>query len=100
MISIDAIHYSVRDNGIIRKVAAYVILGINEQGHKEVLFIEVDENKSAKCWLNILNSQKNRGVKDILIVCADGMTGIKEAIVLLSLKRNTNAALCIKYETP
>ncbi len=77
---IDAIHYSVRDNGIIRKLAAYVILGINEQGHKEVLSIEIGENESAKYWLNILNSLKNRGVKDILIVCADGLTGIKEAI--------------------
>ena len=80
MIFIDAIHYSVRDNGIIRKLAAYVILGINEQGHKEVLSIEVGENESAKYWLNILNSLKNRGVTDILIVCADGLTGIKEAI--------------------
>lgn len=80
VIFIDAIHYSVRDNGIIRKLAAYVILGINEQGHKEVLSIEVGENESAKYWLNILNSLKNRGVKDILIVCADGLTGIKEAI--------------------
>ena len=80
VIFIDAIHYSVRDNGIIRKLAAYVILGINEQGHKEVLSIEVGENESAKYWLNILNSLKNRGVTDILIVCADGLTGIKEAI--------------------
>jgi putative transposase len=77
---IDAIHYSVRDNGIIRKLAAYVILGINEQGHKEVLTIEVGENESAKYWLHILNSLKNRGVKDILVLCADGLTGIKEAI--------------------
>ena len=77
---IDAIHYSVRDNGIIRKLAAYVILGVNEQGHKEVLTIEVGENESAKYWLNILNSLKNRGVKDILVLCADGLTGIKEAI--------------------
>ena len=77
---IDAIHYSVRDNGIIRKLAAYVILGVNEQGHKEVLTIEVGENESAKYWLNILNSLKNRGVKDILILCSDGLNGLKEAI--------------------
>jgi transposase-like protein len=77
---IDAIHYSVRDNGIIRKLAAYVILGINLEGKKEVLTIEVGQNESAKYWLSVLNSLKNRGVRDILILCADGLTGIKEAI--------------------
>ena len=77
---IDAIHYSVRDNGIIRKLAAYVILGINNDGYKEVLTIEVGENESSKYWLSVLNGLKNRGVKDILILCADGLSGIKEAI--------------------
>ena len=77
---IDAIHYSVRDNGVIRKFAAYVILGINTEGKKEVLTIHVGENESSKYWLSVLNELKNRGVEDILIICADGLTGIKEAI--------------------
>lgn len=77
---IDAIHYSVRDNGVIRKLAAYVILGINLNGLKEVLTIQIGENESSKYWLSVLNSLKNRGVKDILLLCADGLTGIKEAI--------------------
>lgn len=77
---IDAIHYSVRDNGVIRKLAAYAILGINNDGYKEVLTIEVGENESSKYWLSVLNGLKNRGVKDILIICADGLSGIKEAI--------------------
>lgn len=77
---IDAIHYSVRDNGIIRKLAAYVILGITQEGKKEVLTIQVGSNESSKYWLSVLNELKNRGVKDILIICADGLTGIKEAI--------------------
>jgi len=77
---IDAIHYSVRDNGIIRKMAAYVILGISCEGKKDVLTIEVGDNESAKYWLAVLNSLKNRGVKDILIISADGLTGIREAI--------------------
>lgn len=77
---IDAIHYSVRDNGVIRKLAAYVILGINTEGRKEVLSISVGDNESAKYWLSVLNELKNRGVKDILIICADGLTGIREAI--------------------
>ena len=80
VIFIDAIHYSVRDNGIIRKLAAYVILGITCEGKKDVLTIQVGENESAKYWLSVLNELKNRGVKDILIICADGLTGIKEAI--------------------
>ena len=80
VIFIDAIHYSVRDNGIIRKLAAYVILGLNCEGRKEVLSIQVGENESSKYWLSVLNELKNRGVKDILILCADGLSGIKEAI--------------------
>ena len=77
---IDAVHFSVKDNNVIRKLAAYVILGINHEGKKEVLTIQVGENESSKYWLTVLNELKNRGVKDILIVCVDGLTGIKEAI--------------------
>lgn len=77
---IDAIHYSVRDNRIIRKLAAYVILDINTEGKKDVLTITVGNSERAKYWLSVLNELKNRGVKDILIICADGLTGIKEAI--------------------
>lgn len=80
VVFIDAIHYSVRDNGVIRKLAAYVILGINQEGRKEVLTIQVGENESSKYWLSVLNELKNRGVKDILILCADGLSGIKDAI--------------------
>ena len=77
---IDAVHFLVKDNNVIRKLAAYVILGINHEGKKEVLTIQVGENESSKYWLTVLNELKNRGVKDILILCADGLTGIKEAI--------------------
>ncbi len=77
---IDVIHYSVRDNGVIRKLDAYVILGISMEGKKEMLTIEVGQNESAKYCLSVLNNLKNRGVKDILIICADGLNGIKETI--------------------
>ena len=80
IVFIDAIHFSVRNDGIISKLAAYVVLGINEDGMKEVLSIEVGENESSKYWLEVLNSLKNRGVQDILILCSDGLTGLKEAI--------------------
>lgn len=65
---------------MIHKLAAYVILGINAEGKKEVLTIRIGENENSKYWLSVLNEWKNRGVKDILIICADGLTGIKEAI--------------------
>ena len=93
---IDTIHYSVRDNGIICKLAAYVILGINQDGHKEVLTIEVGENESSKYWLSVLISLKNRGVNDILIICADWLTGIKEAITATYPK--TEYQRCIMHQ--
>ena len=80
VIFIDAVHFSVRDDGITRKLAAYIVLGINDEGKKEVLAIEVGENESSKYWLSVLNCLKNRGVQDILVLCADGLSGIKEAI--------------------
>ena len=93
---IDAIHYSVRDNGVIRKLAAYVILGINTEGKKEVLSITVGDNESSKYWLSVLNKLKNRGVKDILIICADGLSGIKEAIAAAFPK--TEYQRCIVHQ--
>lgn len=93
---IDAIHYSVRDNGVIRKLAAYVILGINSDGMKEVLTIQVGENESSKYWLSVLNELKNRGVKDIMIICADGLSGIKEAIS--TAFPNTEYQRCIVHQ--
>ena len=93
---IDAIHYSVRDNGVIRKLAAYVILGINTEGKNEVLSITVGDNESSKYWLSVLNELKNRGAKDILIICADGLSGIKEAIAAAFPK--TEYQRCIVHQ--
>lgn len=93
---IDAIHYSVRDNGSIRKLAAYVILGVNLDGKKEVLSIQVGENENAKYWFSIFNELKNRGVQDILILCSDGLTGIKEAIATPFLQ--TEYQRCIVHQ--
>ena len=86
----------MRDNGVIRKLAAYVILGINTEGKKEVLTITIGDNESAKYWLSVLNELKNRGVKDILIICADGLTGIKEAIATAFPK--TEYQRCIVHQ--
>ena len=81
---------------MIRKLAAYVILGINIDGQKEVLTIQVGDNESAKYWLSVLNELKNRGVKDILILCADGLSGIKEAIA--AAYPNTEYQRCIVHQ--
>mgnify|MGYP000028383912 FL=1 len=93
---IDAIHYSVRDNGVIRKLAAYVILGINAEGKKEVLTITIGDNESAKYWLSVLNELKNRGVKDILIICADALQALKKRFQLRFPKQNTRGVLSIR----
>lgn len=77
---IDAVHFSVRDETSVVKKAAYIVLGINEYGEKDVLGIWIGENETAKFWLSVFNDLKSRGVKDILILCSDGLTGMKEAI--------------------
>ena len=77
---IDAVHFSVREDHVIKKLAAYVMLGINADGKKEVISLQIGENESSKYWLGILNELKNRGVEDIMVICADGLAGIKEAI--------------------
>ena len=82
VVFVDAIHFSVRDNGIIKKKAAYIILGVNEDGKKEVLSIEIGDNENSKYWLGVFNNLRNRGVKDILILCADGLSGMKEAVAV------------------
>lgn len=80
IVFIDAVHFSVRENNVIKKLAAYIILGVNEDGQKDVLSINIGQNESSKYWLSVLNELKNRGVKDILVLCADGLSGIKESI--------------------
>ena len=76
----DAIHYKVRDDKQVVVKAAYVVLGVNMHGEKEVLGIWVGANESSKFWLSVLNDLKNRGVDDVLIFCVDGLNGFKEAI--------------------
>jgi len=80
IVFIDAIHFSVRTDGIVKKRAVYVVLGINMDGFKEVLGLYIGGNESSKYWLSVLNELKNRGVRDIFVICADGLSGIKEAI--------------------
>jgi transposase-like protein len=80
IVFIDALVFSVRRDKTVQKVAVYVVLGVDADGMKDVLSIEVGETESSKFWLSVLNNLKHRGVKDILVLCADGLSGIKEAI--------------------
>ena len=80
VVYLDAIHFHVRNDGRIVKKAVYIALGIDMDGRRDVLGMYVGENESAKFWLSILNGLKNRGVRDILIACIDGLTGFPQAI--------------------
>lgn len=77
---LDAIHYKVREDGQIKNKAAYVVLGVNLEGFKDILGIWIGENESSKFWLGVLNELKNRGLEDVLIFSVDGLTGLKESI--------------------
>lgn len=79
-IFMDAIHYKVREDKRVVVKAAYVVIGVDLDGNKEVLGIWIGANESSKFWLSVLNDLKNRGVQDVLIFCVDGLNGFKEAI--------------------
>ena len=94
---IDAIHFNVKENGVVGKKAAYVAMGISTNGIKEVLGIYVGENETSKFWMTVFNNLKNRGLKDIIILSSDGLTGIKEAIQVAFPK--TEHQTCIVHLT-
>ncbi|MDP3989381.1 MAG: IS256 family transposase [bacterium] len=77
---LDGIHFKVKNDGKVVTKCAYIALGINESGHKEVLGIWVGEAEGSKFWMGILSELKSRGVADMLIVCTDGLTGFDDAI--------------------
>lgn len=76
----NCIHYKVREDGRILSRAAYVVLSVTTEGYKDILSITVGANETSKFWLGMLNGLKNRGVKDVLFFCVDGLPGFKEAI--------------------
>ncbi len=80
VVFMDTIHCHVRNEGRIVKHAVYIAMVIDMEGHKDVLGMYVGQKESAKFWLSILNGLRNRGVEDILIACADGLTGFPQAI--------------------
>lgn len=109
IVFIDAIVFSLRKDKVVQKVSVYVVMGVDADGMKDVLALEVGEAESAKYWLAVLNNLKNRGVKDILLLCADGLSGIKEAInaafprteyqrCIVHMVRNTLLHVSYKYK--
>lgn len=80
LIYLDAVHFKVRDEHRIVTKAAYICLGIDMEGYKDILGIWIGEAEGAKFWLGVCNDLKNRGVKDILIACMDGLKGLPDAI--------------------
>jgi putative transposase len=79
-IYLDAISCKVRDNGVVARKSAYLAVGIDSEGFKDVLGIWIDQAEGAKFWLKICNELANRGVEDVIFVCVDGLKGLPEAI--------------------
>ena len=96
MLVLDAIYYKVREEGAVVNKAAYVAIGTDLEGKKEVLGIWLGATESAKFWLGVLNSLKVRGVEDILIASVDGLSGFSEAINAAFPK--TDVQCCIIHQ--
>lgn len=80
IVFLDAIHYKVRQEGAIVNKAAYMVIGIDLDGRKDVLGMWIGEHETSKFWLVVLNELRNRGVQDILICSVDNLNGFTEAI--------------------
>ena len=95
IVYLDALHLKMRLDGLVQTRAVYLALGVNLEGHKELLGLWIGEKEGSKFWLSILTELKNRGVRDILIACVDGLTGFPEAIA--SEFPKTEVQLCIVH---
>lgn len=84
---LDCIYVKVRQDKQVINKAIYLALGVNMQGRKELLGLWMSETEGAKFWLGVLTELKNRGVKDVLIACVDGLTGFPEAIATVFPKK-------------
>lgn len=93
---LDAIHYKIKENGRYVSKAIYTILGLNIEGKKELLGLYLSDQEGAHHWLSVLTDLNNRGVKDILIACVDGLKGFPEAIE--SIYPDTEIQHCIIHQ--
>jgi putative transposase len=93
---LDAIHYKIKENGRYTGKAVYTLLGLNVEGRKELLGLYLSDTEGAHHWLSVLTDLYNRGVKDILIACVDGLKGFPEAIE--SIYPKTEVQHCIIHQ--
>jgi transposase-like protein len=96
IVFLDAMFFKTREGGEVKTKAIYNILGIDKDGHKEILGFYAAESEGANFWLGVLNDLRQRGVKDILIACIDGLKGFPEAIN--TLFPHTEIQLCIVHQ--
>lgn len=80
IVYMDAVHFKVREEHKIVTKAAYICMALDMKGYKDILGIWIGEAEGAKFWLSVCNDLKNRGVKEILIACMDGLKGLPDAI--------------------
>ncbi|AOA58590.1 IS256 family transposase [Acinetobacter larvae] len=95
IIYMDCIVVKVRQDGSVINKSVFLALGVNTEGQKELLGLWLAENEGAKFWLSVLTELKNRGLKDILIACIDGLKGFPEAIN--TIYPDTHIQLCIVH---
>jgi len=95
IVYLDAIMVKSRQDGQVRNRAVYLALGVNMEGQKELLGLWIAGTEGAKFWMGILNELKNRGVRDMLICCVDGLTGFPDAIE--AVYPQTQVQLCIVH---
>lgn len=95
IVYLDGLRVKVRENKRVINKTIYLALGINLEGHKELLGLWIARNEGAKFWLDVLTDLQNRGLKDILIACVDGLSGFPDAI--LTVYPQTKVQLCIVH---
>ena len=95
IVYLDCIVVKIRENNKVINKAVFLALGVNLEGHKELLGMWIAENEGAKFWLNVLTELQNRGLQDILIACIDGLKGFPDAIN--TVYPNTQVQLCIVH---
>ncbi len=96
IVYMDALYYKVKDDHRIVNKAAYVCMSLDMKGHKDILGIWIGEQEGAKFWLSVCNDLKNRGVKDIIIACMDGLKGLPD--VIKTVFPNVNIQSCIIHQ--
>jgi len=96
IVYLDAMHFKVKENGKVVAKAFYTVLGVNQEGFKDILGIYIQDSEGSNFWMSVLSDLQNRGIKDILIACIDGLRGFPEAIN--TIFPNTEIQLCIIHQ--